>query len=196
MIHPDKHHPKVDQPAHKEMKLLAAPKETKFETPKSEKLDLFFDKFSEKVSFIEKQVSKQTFYLTHLALLVFGLVFCLGMAYVLNDNSFWPKVSNNISSFQTITKAPTSFNLDVNSPEDNFLSFKNTVLISGKTSPTATVVISTNSQDVVTEASNFGNFSQAVNLDPGQNDIAINSFDSQGNTKSKTLSVFYSEETL
>jgi hypothetical protein len=180
----------------KETKLLAAPKVEVKQPKQVEKLVGIFDEISQKISFIEREISTQTFLIAHGLILFLGLAFLFGFYLVVNDFKLFAKSPSEIVNYQTITKKPTSFNLEINNPEDNFLTFENTILVSGRTLGKAKIIISTNSQDFLAESNSMGDFSKVINLDPGLNEITVNAFDVEGNQRQDSLNVYFSEEAL
>lgn len=99
-------------------------------------------------------------------------------------------------NYRPVSSKPISFSLEINNPDDNLLSFDKSLIISGKTSPKATVIIWSDDLDTGFSVNPDGSFSKVVTLDPGLNILNITSFDSVGNSKSISKTVFYSEEKL
>lgn len=91
----------------------------------------------------------------------------------------------------TPTSTPQDL-LIITSPEDNFLSNKEKIDVSGKTFPQATVVILYEEGEKIIEADEEGNFQSEITLVGGTNEITISTYDKDGNEVSKTLTVVYS----
>ena len=140
----------------------------------------------------DKILSTQTFILSHLTLLILALVFFGGLYYILYPERF----AASVTEYVPITKEPVSLFLEISSPEDDILVSDGNLVISGKTGPDASVIISNQTTDMALQASKNGEFSKVFPLNPGPNIIEINAFDSEGNSKSTTKSVFYSEEKI
>jgi len=88
---------------------------------------------------------------------------------------------------------PTPQNLLViTSPEDNSLSNKEKISVSGKTLGGATVVVLYEEGEKIIEADEQGNFDTEITLVGGANEITIYTYDENGNEVSKTLNVVYS----
>lgn len=104
--------------------------------------------------------------------------------------------SVNWSQIIPVTSAPVSVNLDISQPDDETLVFDQNLLISGKTSPKAVVLISVEDTDIVTTADSDGSFSRQVGLTSGLNHITIYAFDQSGNSKSATRTIYYSQEKI
>lgn len=139
-----------------------------------------------------KEISFKTFILSHLAILIVGLSAIGALAYYLNKD----KQLYLYHQSGPVTKEPISFNLDINNPDDNLLVYEKSLVVSGKTSPNAVVVISTNSEDYPIEVGDKGDFSRVISLNQGLNEITVNAFDSQGDNKTVIRSVYYTEEKL
>lgn len=89
------------------------------------------------------------------------------------------------------TPTPTHI-IVINSPEDNSISNKEKIEITGKTTPTATVAILYEGGEKIIEADSEGGFSVEISLIGGSNEITIVAYDPEGNEASKTLTVVYS----
>lgn len=98
-------------------------------------------------------------------------------------------------SSPTSTPIPSVF-LTVDRPRDEEVSDKKIITISGKTAPSAIIVISTQSTDqVITPASN-GNFSTTLIIDDGENEIEITSIAPNGEEARIVRTVTYSIESF
>ncbi|TSC84108.1 MAG: polymorphic outer membrane protein [Microgenomates group bacterium Gr01-1014_16] len=86
---------------------------------------------------------------------------------------------------------PVTVTLTVTSPEDESLVNKDTVTITGKTAPGATVTILSEIGEVIVAPDNSGNFTADIKLEGGYNNITITAFDSTGNSNSQTLTITY-----
>lgn len=97
----------------------------------------------------------------------------------------------------TLTPTPTPTQvLVVSSPEDNSISDKEKIEVSGKTSPKAVVVVLYGEGEKIIEADEEGNFSSEITLTGGANEITISAYDKDGNEVSKSLTVVYSTAEL
>ena len=88
------------------------------------------------------------------------------------------------------------FDLQINNPDDELLVFSKSLTVSGQTSPNATVMFTNGDSDSAVSASSSGSFTQVLNLNPGLNTITINAFDSIGEAKTVTRTVYFSEDQL
>lgn len=122
-----------------------------------------------------------------------ALVFFGGLYYILYQDKFKP---SSLPDYSPVTKEPVSLFLEIKSPEDDILVTDPSLIISGQTRPDSAVIISGNLTDVGMQADNDGQFSKVFPLAPGANIIEITAFDLEGNSKSITKSVYYSQEKI
>lgn len=106
------------------------------------------------------------------------------------------KEQNSLISSAPVTSEPVSLSFNLSSPDNNLLVFDSDLLVSGKTSPQATLVLSLDKEDWATEVDSTGNFSNTVNLKEGANNLIVTIFDSQGNSKSESRTIYYSKEKI
>lgn len=137
-------------------------------------------------------LSNKTFVISHATILILALLFFAGLYYILYQDKFQP----NFASYTPVTKEPVSLFLEVSNPEDDTLVYDDNIIISGKTSPDLAVIITTNNTQAGLQSGKDGEFSKVLSLSPGVNLIEVTAFDAEGNTKSVTKSVFYSENKL
>lgn len=130
-----------------------------------------------------------SFIATFLGLLVAGAAF-----YAFQATKTVPKISKVVS---IVSPSPTplpSIFLTVNRPEDEGVVDNKTLVISGKTTSKAVVVVIGDSyEDVVTPSEN-GNFSTTVTLNNGQNLIEIIAIAPNGESATIKKTVTYSQE--
>lgn len=144
---------------------------------------------------LHSQIPLKAFIVSHSMILILALIFLGGFYYILNnDNRVF-----DTSEYKPVTRPPQSFNLSVSYPEDDSVVSEKNITISGLSAPSSTVILTTinsNETTVGFEADSKGNFSKIVTLNPGLNQIIINSFDRLGNTKLISRSVYFSEEQI
>lgn len=105
-----------------------------------------------------------------------------------NNTSVTP-LPNNIKP----TPLP-SISLSVDSPQDEEVVDNKSVTVSGKTTPGAVLIVSTNSNDdTITPASN-GNFSTTVTINDGPNQIEITAVAPNGESTKVIRTVTFSTE--
>lgn len=124
------------------------------------------------------------------------LFICLGLVIYLYFQVQSKVPTSALLNSWPVTSEPVSLTLNLSSPEDNMLVFDTDLLLQGKTSPQAVVVLSLNDTDEAIEASSQGSFSTTLKLEEGINQVSVTVFDSLGNSKSIDRTIYYSEEKL
>lgn len=130
-----------------------------------------------------------SFIMVLIGLLVAGTAF-----YFYQTTKVIPDKSNtsNIIS-PTPTPKPTIF-LSLSQPNNESVVSSKTLKISGKTEVGATVVIITDSDQLILEPSSQGDFSTTIIISNGQNLINIHAISQNGDTTSVQRTVTYSTE--
>lgn len=182
--------PPVEKSAIEEEKEVSAEievKEVVSEEPKKSEIQAPRKKFS-----IDRQLSFKTFLISHFLILTVSIAFISLLAWILyKDND-----QLNSQKYNPVTREPISFSLEINNPNDNLLVFDSSIVVSGKTDPLSTILITQNDQTVGVEADSQGNFTKVVTLSVGVNNIYLTAFDTTGSAKQVTRTVYYSEEKL
>ncbi len=142
------------------------------------------------------ELSPRVFTISMLLILLSSLTFLGGLYYYLNDGKFPWANNSNLLSYTPVTKEPVSFNLDILTPDDNILTTEKSVVISGKSSPGAIVVITNDNQNIGFEVGQNGAFSKVVNLNTGLNVISISAIDPKGNQKTEDRTIYLSEDKI
>ncbi len=142
---------------------------------------------------LTKKISTKSFLVSHILILILGLIFLFGLHYMMNIQY---QKSSNLFLNGPVTSKPKSFTLTVNQPSDESLIFESSILVSGKTGPNMEVLISTDTDDLVIKTKSDGSFSQTLNLSEGVNNIKIVSFDITGDSKESDRIVYYSKEKI
>ena len=103
------------------------------------------------------------------------------------------EVSTQVLPTPEISNAPKpeEFSLTLDTPENESISNKDTIVVTGKTSPAATVVIVFEDDEIITTANESGSFSQEIDLIGVYNTIVITAFDKDGNAASDSRVVTY-----
>lgn len=143
-------------------------------------------------SFLTKKLSTEAFVISMVLIFVLGLVLIIIANFILNKDF----KKTDLSNYLPVTTEPLSFDLMINNPDNNTIVNSKSVVVSGKTSPKASIIISSESGDTAFEANQKGEFSKVVSLVPGLNILIIQAFDPQGNTKSVQKTLYYSEEKI
>lgn len=124
--------------------------------------------------------------------LVAGVVFYLYQA----TKTISPSKIKTVS-IQTPTPLPKpAIFLTVDSPKDEEVFDKRTIVISGKTAPASTIIISTQTDDQVITPAQNGNFSTSVVIEDGQNIIEITAVLPSGEETKIIRAVTFSTETF
>lgn len=132
------------------------------------------------------------FILSQIILLIIGLSFIAGFYFISNTQ----QKTKDLFSRGPVTSAPKSLVLTLDQPEDDSLTFAPSVVVSGKTAPRANVLISTEINDLVIQSKQDGSFSTVLNLDNDVNTITAVVFDSAGDSRSASRTVYYSKEKI
>lgn len=91
-----------------------------------------------------------------------------------------------------ISPTPTSsLPLTLSTPDDESISNKDTVTLTGKTSPGAVVSIISETTQTIISPDKTGTFTAPVTLDSGYNTIRVVATDPSGNSASKTLTITF-----
>lgn len=148
---------------------------------------------------LNKQLSTKSFIIAHLLMLAVSLLFVAGLHLFLNQDS--RQVS--LKDYLPVTTQPRSFNLEILNPEDELLTFDPNIIISGQTSPKATVIITQTTpggskEEAILgfESTILGQFTKTLTLVAGLNQMKITAFDNLGNQKTVERTIFYSEEKI
>ncbi len=126
--------------------------------------------------------------------LILGLISLSALYYITNIQYQAPTQYSLIG--RPVTTPPKSLRLDLDRPDDNTLSFDQSIIVSGKTGPKLDVLIMTDSKDQTIKSDSKGNFSVFINLDEGVNQITAVIFDATGDSRSATRTVYYSKEKI
>jgi len=142
---------------------------------------------------VKKKLPFVNFFLSMILVSIVSLAFLGGLYYILNtplQKSTDPFIKG------PVTKPPKTLRLDLDQPDQDFLSYSSSIIVSGKTGPAKEVLISTDTNDLVIKSKPDGSFSTVLDLDEGLNRITAVVFDSTGEFRSTERSVYYSKEKL
>lgn len=128
-------------------------------------------------------------------MVIIGLLVA-GVAFYLYQGT--KTVPRSRTSIQVASPTPTPINtsvyLNVDNPTDESVVDNKTVTVSGKTTPDATVVIITNSDQKVLQPSGQGDFSTTITITDGANLIRVIAFSSDGQSATVQKTITYSTE--
>lgn len=141
---------------------------------------------------MHKALSLKAFAVAMTLVLSLGLIFFVGLHFYLQKSgAITPAILQG-----PVTDKPVSLTLNLSDPDDNKLVFNSELLIQGQTASGATVILSSEAQDMILEPNNKGSFSATTKLQPGLNLLTVTVFDSSGNSKSENRTVYYSQEKI
>ena len=144
-------------------------------------------------SALGKKLSPKQFILSIFLIFAVSLTFLFGLFFILNIQHQKPK---ELFSNGPVTSLPKTLRLDLEQPDNDYLTFQSTTQVSGKTAPLSNVLISTENQDLVIKSKPDGSFSTVLDLDEGVNNIVAVVFDSTGDWRSDTRTIYYSKEKI
>lgn len=125
---------------------------------------------------------------------LFGLLVAAGAFYFLQVTKA-PTPKTKVISIVSPTPSPLpSISLSLDSPKDEEVVDKKTIIVSGKTRSDAVITILINGVEIITTPSLSGNFSTQISIGNEQNIIDVISIAADGETKSVRRTVTYSEE--
>lgn len=130
-----------------------------------------------------------------LLILLVCLGFIAGLDYIFNIQ-YPQKNGNFLSGNGPVTSAPVSLVLSLDQPDDDSLTFQQSLVVSGKTSSDAQILISTDSQNTIVEPKNDNTFSTILTLKEGINNLDVYAFDKTGEQRSISKTVYYSKEQI
>jgi len=103
----------------------------------------------------------------------------------------------SIQSQISVSPTPNTQNfLAIENPKDESVTDTKTITISGKTSPKATIIVSTENIDQVVNAAANGDFTLTIIVGNGTNVIQITAIFADGEEKKVTRTVTYSTESF
>lgn len=138
-----------------------------------------------------------------LAILI-GLVFGMLAAFIV---IFLPNLTKNNqqSSSLTATVSPavtpsensTSVTaIDIKQPLPNSVLTEKSATLEGNVKNSKLVLLDSDSDTMVLNASDSGNFKQTISLSEGSNKFTITAYDDKGETTSKTFMLYYTPEKI
>ena len=142
---------------------------------------------------LTKKLSNTTFFVSQIFILIFALIFLGVLHYVVNIQYV---KSNKYALRGPVTTAPTILTLEITNPDDNLIIFDSPYLITGKASPKATILISSETEDMIVSAKTDGSFSINFPLIEGPNKISIIAFNQKGEERSIERIVYFSKEKI
>lgn len=145
---------------------------------------------------MNKKLSPSVFFISQFLILVLGLAFVGFIYYFTNFKEDRKPQSLYSPTGGPVTSEPTSFIFEMEQPDNDILVFQPSVVISGKTSADANVLINSEYDDALAQPKSDGSFQALLDLKPGANNITVTVFDNTGDTKSEQRLVYYSKDKL
>lgn len=139
------------------------------------------------------KLSTKSFVISHVLILIVSLSFLGGLYYILNIQYQPPK---GLFTLGPVTSFPKSLRLDLDQPEEDHLSYSSSIIVSGKTSPSKEILISTEDRDLVIKSKPDGYFSTVIDLTEGVNIISATVFDWTGDLRTAERTVYFSKERI
>lgn len=99
---------------------------------------------------------------------------------------------SSLPDFKPQSKDKSPFT--ISDPKEEAVVNKRSVEVKGKTDPTATIVVSSNQEDVLATPNMNGEFSATITIDTGVNPLNIQVIMPDGSTYSEVRTVTYSSE--
>lgn len=121
-----------------------------------------------------------------------GVIIWAGLSHLGSANSKLPALENSAP----VTLDRVSLSLQLDSPDNKTVLFDQSLLVSGKTSPKATIIVNDDGDYSGVTADSGGSFSKRITLDDGLNQLTVTAFDSEGNSKTEHRTVYYSADQL
>ncbi|MDD2823367.1 MAG: hypothetical protein PHQ59_04800 [Candidatus Daviesbacteria bacterium] len=141
---------------------------------------------------MNKKLSSSFFIFSMIAILVVTCGFFISLNFFVNPLQKQITALN----YQPVTNKPVSLTLNLSNPDDNLLVFDPNLLIAGQSGSGTLILVTVNDNNQTLNASEKGDFSLTVKLQPGSNQIVVSAFDELGNYKSEERSIYYSEEKI
>jgi hypothetical protein len=130
--------------------------------------------------------------------LFLGLIVAFGIRTARNSlqNRQLPLTQTNPTTDSSTTTTTLNHNVFITTPEPNAVVNTNSVTIIGTTSPSSLISIIGNVDQIAAAADKTGNFTATVELSPGVNTIAINSYNEAGQSADASFMVIYTTADL
>jgi len=110
-----------------------------------------------------------------------------------NQTTPTPTPDNTTPVANNTTPAPAVKSLlTITSPDNNYLSNSEKIIITGKTDPNMNVLLVYEEGEKIIVSDNNGDFSGDITLIGGQNQINVSVFDNIGNQTNKIINIVYS----
>lgn len=112
--------------------------------------------------------------------LIMGLIITYGVYRV--QTSFKKGTTEVLGTPSPTPDSDSASIISLHSPEDGIVQSESTTTVTGTTIANAFIVVFVNNAEIITTADETGNFSVAIDLEPGPNVIKVHVVDESGNT--------------
>lgn len=110
-----------------------------------------------------------------------GIVVTTLVFFIYQQTKNIPQKSSNVTAMNEPTPTPKNSQfLSIDQPQDESVSDRRSIQIKGKTNPGATIIVTTNQEDIVAIPTPDGAFSINITIDAGSNRIITRSIAPNG----------------
>src|SRR5258708_6006646 len=122
---------------------------------------------------------------------IFAGLFVAGIAFYIyqTTRTISPSTIKTITLQKPTPSSDSPVSLAIDSPTDESLTTSRILTVSGKTDPTATIIITTDTTDTVINPSTSGNFSTSITINSGENRLFITAVTPDGKETVKQFTV-------
>lgn len=97
-------------------------------------------------------------------------------------------------SLSTTPQTDSGILLEITEPKDESLTTKRSILVKGRTDPENTLIISSNTDDVVASPTPEGDFTATITIDAGVNTLTTQAITPTGESKKDIRTISFSSE--
>lgn len=127
-----------------------------------------------------------------LVAIIAGLILASSIFY------FYQKKGSSVAIPESVSPTSSVPNekaiLEIESPEHESVTDRKTIEVKGKTQAGALIVLATNTEEFVFEASEDGSFNKTIKLSQDENIITVSAYPENGASETKELVVTYTTE--
>ena len=127
---------------------------------------------------------------------VVGLIVAGIGFYIYQSTKAIPNTKLGTVKLASPTRTPPSVFLTVDTPQNESTTDSKTVIVSGKTVPDATILISTATGDQILKPSTQGNYSTTVTIGNDENQIHVTAIGSAGTQADKIVTITFTTESF
>lgn len=127
---------------------------------------------------------------------VVGLIVAGIGFYIYQSTKAIPSTKLGTVKLASPTPTPPSVFLTVDTPQNESTTNNKTVIVSGKTAPDATVIVSTATSDQILKPSTQGNYSTTTTIGDDENQIHVTAIGPAGTQADKVITVTFTTESF